>query len=485
MTFYRKLTAGLFFASAIFLFHPTPAHAEELMRGADLQDLSTWRGLVADSHEPKAGIASGRWENMETNNRVQWRGFSGDYSAYDGFSFWVYSDRATNADIAVAVMSEDASSGSTDYYLSHFTVDFTGWTLQTFEFDQMTIMGSPVGTHKIDELRFASTGYRVRNTDFSTVLKFDDFQLLNREELEFMRSQAEEIGQPLRTGELLINDFSDITTFTGGLTADRTDAKIGDQSALWENTVNHNRIISRVFPSDLSEYDGLRIWVWSESPTMAQVAVLIMSDNPASDGQDYYRHIFAINWTGWREIEIPFASMTVTREPLGLSQISSLRFASSGYGAGDANPNTRLRLDGIRAYRSGPSEATSTAVAGRTTAPSQPGANMVAWENDLTDAVQKGTESEKLIFIYAYSETATLNRELERELFSNQSLINELEKFHCYRFNPQDRDDYASFFNILRVPVMMVFDAYGDQVFRLEGNIRYDELMENLQSAYE
>ena len=58
--------------------------------------------------------------------------------------------------------------------------------------------------------------------------------------------------------------------------------------------------------------------------------VIIRSENPASEGIDYWGYDVSLNFAGWREVLIPVGTPGGTREPLGWDQITGLTF-TAGY----------------------------------------------------------------------------------------------------------------------------------------------------------
>jgi hypothetical protein len=142
-------------------------------------------------------------------------------------------------------------------------------------------------------------------------------------------------------------NFEDVSDWRG-LEIDYRSPKEGRASGRWDDTVNVDRLRLEAFPRDVSQYDALAIWVYSQKATNAMIAIVLVSENENSDGSDYYMCNVTIDWTGWKEIAIPFNEMKTIREPRGLNDIDYLRIASSGYGCGDANPETRLKLDAMR-----------------------------------------------------------------------------------------------------------------------------------------
>jgi hypothetical protein len=132
-----------------------------------------------------------------------------------------------------------------------------------------------------------------------------------------------------------------------GLQPEATLVKEGAQAARWTDTPTNDRIRLRRWSGDLSAFEGMQFWAHSEVATGAKVAFVVLSENPATVGPDYWQALVPIDWTGWKLVEVPFASMRVVREPVGLHAVSEIMFASTGYSTGEPDARTVLVLDGL------------------------------------------------------------------------------------------------------------------------------------------
>lgn len=84
-------------------------------------------------------------------------------------------------------------------------------------------------------------------------------------------------------------------------------------------------------PADWSAYGMLRFRLHSAKATQASFMLLLASDNPKSEGADYYSYRITQDWEGWRTFELPFAELGITREPLGWQSIQSATFTAAGW----------------------------------------------------------------------------------------------------------------------------------------------------------
>jgi len=117
---------------------------------------------------------------------------------------------------------------------------------------------------------------------------------------------------------LTIADFEgDIGSFEG-LSKDTQTAHGGAASGLWANHPKAPRAVFRGIPTDWTGYDALEFWMHSEVANGAQFMLIISSENPATDGIDYWSEKFTVDWTGWRHVRIPIQQFgTGARSPRG------------------------------------------------------------------------------------------------------------------------------------------------------------------------
>ncbi|MBM3498737.1 MAG: tetratricopeptide repeat protein [Armatimonadetes bacterium] len=101
-------------------------------------------------------------------------------------------------------------------------------------------------------------------------------------------------------------------------------------------------------PSNFEELGALQMWVHSAKPTGAVFAVVLHSENPETDGEDYYRCLVPVDWEGWRLLHLEPRSFAVARQPVGWRRIDSLRFAAAGWSDLKQAPGTVLRFDALR-----------------------------------------------------------------------------------------------------------------------------------------
>jgi hypothetical protein len=138
------------------------------------------------------------------------------------------------------------------------------------------------------------------------------------------------------------------------LEPDETVVKEGQLSGRWDTDSAAQAIYLAPpdMPSDWEQLGALEMWVHSQTATGAVFAVLLYSENPDTEGEDYYRCLIPVDWDGWRLFHLEPRSFAVARRPLGWRKIDSLRFAIGGWSDLKQAPGTVLRFDAIRLVRS-------------------------------------------------------------------------------------------------------------------------------------
>jgi hypothetical protein len=107
------------------------------------------------------------------------------------------------------------------------------------------------------------------------------------------------------------------------------------------------RLGLRQVPPDWSLYNTLEIQLHSLKATGSRFLVYIGSENPASEGPDYYSTQVRLDFTGWRTLRLPFTEMSESRSPLGWDRITELSFSASGWD-NTPDPEAVVIVDDIR-----------------------------------------------------------------------------------------------------------------------------------------
>ena len=143
---------------------------------------------------------------------------------------------------------------------------------------------------------------------------------------------------------LVLSSCDDPAEWSGG-TADTGHVKQGKASLRWEHAKADGISLAKV-PADWSAYDRLSFWVYSEKATNSSFMLIISSENPETEGPDYYSRSIRLNFTGWKRFRCYLQQMSAARQPLGWNQIHGLRFTASGWG-NEPHPEAVVCIDDV------------------------------------------------------------------------------------------------------------------------------------------
>ncbi|MBI5830936.1 MAG: heparinase II/III family protein [Armatimonadetes bacterium] len=149
---------------------------------------------------------------------------------------------------------------------------------------------------------------------------------------------------------LVLSDCDSPAAWAGG-SLDTTNLKQGAGGIRWDHGKDPGLSL-RQCPTDWSAYDRLTFWLWSAKATGSRFMLLIYSDNPKTEGDDYYSASMQANFTGWKRFSFYLPHLGVNREPAGWNQINRFGFSASGWG-NEPNPQTMLVLDDVQLIRGG------------------------------------------------------------------------------------------------------------------------------------
>jgi len=135
-------------------------------------------GFVLDTDELLMGDGAGRWSDTTVSTRIVTTDMPNDWSDYMFLSFWAYSEEANDAGLQIAIYSELDSTSTDDYYKKEIIVDWEGWKLFEIPLHEFAATREPVGWHKIDYVKIASSGWGHEPME-STNLVFDEMKLSN------------------------------------------------------------------------------------------------------------------------------------------------------------------------------------------------------------------------------------------------------------------------------------------------------------------
>ena len=137
-------------------------------------------------------------------------------------------------------------------------------------------------------------------------------------------------------------------TWKGGTLDESQSCEIAKGSIRWE----HGKAASLSFDNFPRNWAGgwnlLEVWLYSPIfRPKTRFLLYIGSENPQSDGPDYFSEQIKLNFQGWKRFVFPLERMLVTRSPIGFQRITELRFAASGF-FNTLNPAVVVNIGPIR-----------------------------------------------------------------------------------------------------------------------------------------
>ncbi|MBO9609501.1 MAG: heparinase II/III family protein, partial [Paenibacillaceae bacterium] len=151
------------------------------------------------------------------------------------------------------------------------------------------------------------------------------------------------------------------------LATDPAFVKEGGASAKWYNTQSRKTVKTSVVPKDWSRFDHVQFWMYAVQATGDKSYLFIDTDDPSAAGADYYLYSYTIDWTGWKQFDIPLSSFTKVRQA-SWTNVKEFRFTSFQYATDTPSPATVLYIDDWKVYgqtfEAGPSEIVKRALPG-------------------------------------------------------------------------------------------------------------------------
>lgn len=145
---------------------------------------------------------------------------------------------------------------------------------------------------------------------------------------------------------LILEDFASVEKWDG-FELSEAQAHSGRTSARWANMVETPGVGTSDIPHDWSAYGHFTFCVYSEKAVSARFMCILNSENPATEGMDYWAIGVPLNYTGWRRFGIGIGRAGGTREPRGWDQVDSIQFTASGWG-NEPNPEAVVYIDELK-----------------------------------------------------------------------------------------------------------------------------------------
>jgi hypothetical protein len=151
-------------------------------------------------------------------------------------------------------------------------------------------------------------------------------------------------GHAQEVPTLVISDCDDPEGWVG-VTAEREFVKEGKGAVRWDESKADAVSIKQV-PADWKAYDRLSFWLYSPKATGSRFTLILTSENPATEGMDYYSASITVSFEGWKQFKYYLPRMSESRSPLGWDNIQGFRFTASGWG-NEPDPGTVVIIDQI------------------------------------------------------------------------------------------------------------------------------------------
>lgn len=148
--------------------------------------------------------------------------------------------------------------------------------------------------------------------------------------------------------DLVIDSGDEASPWKGAAGIDANPAHEGKGAVRWEFARSPSLHL-RLPGADWSGQSALSFWMHSTAHTGAPVWIIVYSENPETEGADYFSLTAKIDFTGWRRLVIPFAEMGKARRPLGWNRIGGLSLHAAWDPDFQPDPGTVLHIDDVRA----------------------------------------------------------------------------------------------------------------------------------------
>ena len=105
------------------------------------------------------------------------------------------------------------------------------------------------------------------------------------------------------------------------------------KAIVWNKAEKKAALVMGPELSDWSTYDTLSFKVYSPRAGEDAFMLVVNSDPADKKGKgNYFFKMIKVDWTGWKDMEIPFSQFGKSRTPVGWNQIDNITFNSFGWG---------------------------------------------------------------------------------------------------------------------------------------------------------
>jgi hypothetical protein len=134
---------------------------------------------------------------------------------------------------------------------------------------------------------------------------------------------------------------------TEGVTLEQRNVRRGQGAIRWQNHPKVRGFSVPDVPRDWCGYNLLRLWIHNARPVPTRFMIIVPSENPNTEGSDYWSYGVRLDFTGWKELVFPIGGRNASRKPRGWDQVDGLRFTASGWG-NTPHPGANVLIDDIR-----------------------------------------------------------------------------------------------------------------------------------------
>ena len=139
----------------------------------------------------------------------------------------------------------------------------------------------------------------------------------------------------------------------GGATVCADKPHSGHNCLRWEHGKQPG-LSFRGVPSDWTGYDTLTMWLRTDTPGGASFMLIVPSENPQTEGSDYYSNHITVNPGDWQRFEFRLPDdLGANRTPAGWGHIGGLNFTASGWDQ-KLNPQAVVYVDDVTLGKKGP-----------------------------------------------------------------------------------------------------------------------------------
>ena len=331
--------AVLFCHGMVFAGDPGRIIAADLSKFSVIDDC----GFTASSEYKKSGDYTLKWAGSDLYRDVVVR-CRNNWEGKHYLEMWLYSAGSPGTVMTIMINADNPETTCMDYYHTSVKVSWTGWRMISIDLENdLTPVRMPMPFSEIKDIRF-STRFEGNVPASGTIL------FLDRLELSSVRSPesfADDENQ--ESADYVLADFSRAANIVeAGFVPSDEQHRNGDVSLKWAGEdLKRAPKISNVC-ADWTPYRFLEMWIYSEKATGSKLVMGVCSENPTTDGNDYYYYNLMVDWTGWKQFLLPLGtgSFQVSRSPLGWNQVTGFEFWP-GFGNEWLDPSTVLYLDRI------------------------------------------------------------------------------------------------------------------------------------------